>query len=407
MNKKLYNLQYILHAVVWLALLFSPLMFVGNHEQINIGEFIINGASSIALLIIVFYLNFFYLVPKQLLKGGKRVFWITNIVLILLFAVGTHVSHEALMRHDETEFTPADGTNRGGQPAGPERDDGNMAAPSMGDKSVAPPAGRDRLEDRGERTGAPDERMPQPDIQMKLLFILRDVFNLSLSAIIATALVVSRKWAETEEARKRAESAKTEAELRNLRNQINPHFLLNTLNNIYALIAFDTAKAQEATHELSNMLRHILYDNQRPYVSLTDEMKFTRSYIDLMKIRLAANVEVKVDIQVPDNDDIKIAPLIFISLIENAFKHGISPVDKSFIHINIKADERKIECCIVNSNHPKSTQDRSGHGIGLHQVEQRLNLSYKGKYEWAKGPSEDNTTYSSKITIYDTKMHDN
>lgn len=401
MNKKLYNLQYILHAVVWLALLFSPLLFVGNHEQMNIGEFIINGASSIALLIIVFYLNFFYLVPHKLLKGSKRVFWITNIVLILVFAVGTHVSHEALMKHEEKQIAPADVPDRDVQPISPESE----KAPD--EKNTMPPSASRTMDDRIERTGAPEGPMPHPDMPTKLLFILRDVFNLSLSAIIATALVVSRKWAETEEARKRAESAKTEAELRNLRNQINPHFLLNTLNNIYALIAFDTVKAQQATHELSNMLRHILYDNQRPYVSLTDEMKFTRSYIDLMKIRLSSNVDVKVNIQVPQSDDIKIAPLIFISLIENAFKHGISPVEDSFIHISISADSSKITCFIENSNHPKDTTDRSGHGIGLHQVEQRLNLSYKGMYDWTKGPSSDNKTYTSKIIIYDTKMHDN
>ena len=399
MNKKLYNLQYILHAVVWLALLFSPLMFMGNHDEIDIGEFIINGASSIALLIIVFYLNFFYLVPKQLLKGGKRVFWIANIALILLFAMGTHVSHEAMMRRDDTELSPAGAPDMGSQPLAPERGNNNMAPPSRGEMNAAPPSGRDRAEDWGDRAGAPDERMPQPDVQMKALFVLRDVFNLSLSAIIATALVVSRKWNEAEEARKRAEAARTEAELRNLRNQINPHFLLNTLNNIYALIAFDTVKAQRATHELSNMLRHILYDNQQPYVNLSDEIKFVRSYIDLMKIRLAANVDVKVDIQVPEKSTIKVAPLLFISLIENAFKHGISPVEKSFIHIRISADETRIECLIENSNHPKDTNDRSGHGIGLHQVEQRLNLSYKGRYEWTKGPSADNSTYTSKIIL--------
>ena len=115
---------------------------------------------------------------------------------------------------------------------------------------------------------------------------------------------------------------------KNLRNQLNPHFLLNTLNNIYALIAFDSDKAQQAVQELSKLLRYVLYDNQQTYVPLCKEVDFIRNYIELMRIRLSANVQMitKFDIQ-PDSQTL-IAPLIFISLIENAFKHGISLLNR-------------------------------------------------------------------------------
>ena len=119
-------------------------------------------------------------------------------------------------------------------------------------------------------------------------------------------------------------------------------------------------------------------------------------------MRLPNTVNVKEHTDIPENVEVRIAPLIFISLIENAFKHGVSPMEPSFIHIDIRADEHTICCSIANSNHPKTQADRSGHGIGLMQVERRLELAYPGKYKWKK--CVDNNIYKSEITIYDTEM---
>ena len=146
------------------------------------------------------------------------------------------------------------------------------------------------------------------------------------------------------------------------------------------------------------MLRHLLYDNQENEVSLNDEMQFIENYINLMKIRLSQNVEVIFQRQV-SLPSIKVAPLIFISLIENAFKHGVSPVEHSFVHISITATERDITCKIENSNHPKSNSDRSGHGIGLSQVKRRLELAYPNRYTWEKGTNEEGNIYTSTIHI--------
>lgn len=337
----------LLHIVIWAVLFFSPLIFAGNGEKIKISRFLINSAVPVTLFI-VFYANYLFLAPRYMAQGKKRYFWMANTVLIITFAVSLHNWFEY---------------NR--------------------DKDIK--AGIVKKEPRHKK----DRRM---------LFMIRDIINLSIAATTATAIILSRKWTEAEQARKEAETAKTEAELCNLRNQINPHFLLNTLNNIYALTAFDKEKAQTAILELSNMLRHVLYENQQQYVSLTDEIKFIRNYIDLMKIRLTDNVDVTENINVPENCTIKIAPLIFISLIENAFKHGTSNSSKSFIHITIAADNKQITCCIENSNNPKPHTDHSGHGIGLQQVKKRLDLSYHDRYKWEKGVTENNT-YISKITL--------
>ena len=197
------------------------------------------------------------------------------------------------------------------------------------------------------------------------------------------------------------------ASMKNLRNQVNPHFLLNTLNNIYALTAFNQQGAQKAILELSGMLRHILYDNQQDFVRLDDEIKFIHSYVNLMRIRIPKTTKIQIDVDVPKDTELRIAPLIFISLIENAFKHGIGTAENSFIHINIYADRKHISCEIENSNFPKNDTDRSGHGIGLEQVGKRLELAYHKKYTWEKGTKDNNKIYYSNIYIYDTKLRNN
>lgn len=131
---------------------------------------------------------------------------------------------------------------------------------------------------------------------------------------------MSARWTQNEAARKEAERNRTEAELKNLRNQLNPHFLLNTLNNIYALIAFDSDKAQQAVQELSKLLRYVLYDNQQTYVPLCKEVDFIRNYIELMRIRLSANVQMITKFDIQPDSQMLIAPLIFYLIDRECFQ---------------------------------------------------------------------------------------
>jgi sensor histidine kinase YesM len=228
--------------------------------------------------------------------------------------------------------------------------------------------------------------------------MLRNSLNLAIFAAGSTALALARRYVTAAQKLQESEAARAQSEYLNLRSQINPHFLLNTLNNIYALTAIDQERAQDAIQQLSKMLRHMLYDNQENEVLLCDEVQFIENYINLMKIRLSGNVDVTFVPQI-GNPSIKIAPLIFISLVENAFKHGISPTKHSFVHINIVAILNEVTFSIENSNHPKTNQDRSGHGIGLSQVQRRLDLAYPGRYTWNKGVSDDGSIYTSTIHI--------
>ena len=197
--------------------------------------------------------------------------------------------------------------------------------------------------------------------------------------------------------RNELEKNMVEAELNNLKSQLNPHFLFNTLNNIYSLIAFSPDRAQKAVHDLSRLLRYVLYESSQPAVSLGKEENFIRNYVELMRIRLPEHVEVKTDISI-ERPEAAIAPLLFISLIENAFKHGVSNSKPSFIHIKIQQEENKVICSIKNSYFPKEEgRDKSGSGIGLQNLQRRLDLLYPGTHIFSTEQVGD--TYCSLLVL--------
>ena len=151
---------------------------------------------------------------------------------------------------------------------------------------------------------------------------------------------------------------------------------MNTLNNIHTLIETDAGKAQSAVERLSVLMRYLLYDSAHNTINLKKEIEFIHSFISLMQLRHSDEVEVKV--LIPDQiPDIQIPPMLFISLIENAFKHGISHSQPSFIHIDIhQIDGNRLFCSIQNSYVPKDETDRSGSGIGLENLNRRLEILY-------------------------------
>ena len=171
---------------------------------------------------------------------------------------------------------------------------------------------------------------------------------------------------------------------------MNPHFLFNTLNNIYSLIAFSPERAQEAVHDLSRLLRYVLYDSSQPQVLLEKELDFIRNYVELMRIRLPEHVELKTEIAATKPDAL-IAPLLFISLIENAFKHGVSNSKPSFIDLDIHQKGDMVVCHLKNSYFPKDAeQDKSGSGIGIKNLRKRLELIYPNRHIFSYGVEGDN-----------------
>lgn len=180
---------------------------------------------------------------------------------------------------------------------------------------------------------------------------------------------------------------RTEAELIWLKNQLNPHFLFNCLNNISSLVYLDADKAQDSIGKLSELLRYAIYESEKKFVPLQKEIEFIRNYIELMSLRCNENTTVDFDVWY-DNANLQVIPLVFISLIENAFKHGVSASKKSFIRISIVEKDGVLTFSSENSNHAKSGSDHSGSGIGLANTRKRLDMIYGGKYQWHQHSDE-------------------
>lgn len=350
MRNKKYPVIFI-HLFCWMIFFFFPI-FLSQRENgtVSVNE-LIHHLSMPVSLCIIFYINFLGMIPRWLFRGRPYIFAGGNLVFILLFGIGLRLLGEYLVPFQPPHFIK-----------------------------------------------------PQ-NLPPRILFMLRDVTTLVFAVGLSIAIRLSIRWREAEDARKEAEKSKAETELMLLRNQLNPHFLLNTLNNIYALIAFDTEKAQEAVQDLSKLLRYVLYENQSNLVSLNREVNFIKNYIDLMRIRLSDNVTVETEFNIRPDSKTSIAPMIFISLIENAFKHGVSATDSGFIRIVITEDTTGICCDICNSLHPKDKSDKSGSGIGLKQVRKRLQLYYPGQYSWTRKCDPDKKIYSSVIHIFHSSEH--
>ena len=194
-----------------------------------------------------------------------------------------------------------------------------------------------------------------------------------------------------EERRKTAE-----AELTWLKHQLNPHFLFNTLNNISSLTQIDPDRAQESIGQLSDTLRYALYDTDVDKVPLSGEVAFMDNYIHLMQLRCNEMTDVSTSWQVPSGD-VKIAPLLFISPIENAFKHGVNARMKSFVHIGLHPEGKDLVFTCENSLFEKTGEDHIGSGIGMENLKRRLELIYPDAYSYEH--DEKDGAYSVRIVL--------
>ncbi|MFA6592773.1 MAG: histidine kinase [Bacteroidales bacterium] len=185
-------------------------------------------------------------------------------------------------------------------------------------------------------------------------------------------------------------------QLQYLRYQINPHFFMNTLNNIHALVDIDPDEAKSCIVELSKLMRYVLYEGSKPTILLEKETEFLRQYVGLMRIRYSDNV--KISVSLPETSPgIEIPPLLFISFVENAFKHGISYRKDSFIDISMSVEGDHLHFRCVNSRHESNHDPLSG--IGLDNVKKRLDLLFGGGYELKTAETEDKYDVSVSIPV--------
>lgn len=188
-----------------------------------------------------------------------------------------------------------------------------------------------------------------------------------------------------------------QAEMDYLKYQINPHFFMNTLNNIHALIDLDPAAAQTAVIDLSKMMRYVLYDSEKEIVSLMNDIRFLKNYIDLMRIRYSDKVEITLDAPHEIPEEVAIPPLLLIVFVENAFKHGVSYNQKSFIHISIFYADGRLTALISNSR-PTHEEPPQSTGIGMENVRKRLDLTY-GPNGYTLETHEEQNNYTIKLVI--------
>lgn len=188
-----------------------------------------------------------------------------------------------------------------------------------------------------------------------------------------------------------------QAEMDYLKYQINPHFFMNTLNNIHALIDIDTESAKSAVIELSKMMRYVLYESGHELISLNSDIQFLKNYIELMRIRYTDDVDIRVDYPRGLPEQVQIPPLLLIVFVENAFKHGVSYNHPSFIRIRIEYADGKVYATIENSRHTAPERQHPV-GIGLENVRKRLSLIY-GEKGYLLEIREAETTYTVQLEI--------
>ncbi|MEO9964815.1 MAG: histidine kinase [Reichenbachiella sp.] len=215
-----------------------------------------------------------------------------------------------------------------------------------------------------------------------------------LLLLIDTGFRSSFRLVKTEYDHNQLEKENIRNRLSILKNQVSPHFFMNTLNNVHALIEVNPEEAQHAIIKLSKLMRAMLQEPDSESIRLKDEISIQKNYVELMGIRYNH----KLDLQTNYPDDIaeqKIPPLLFTSLIENAFKYGVSYKADSFIHISMEIKGEKLKFEIANSNHKKGNEPTGG--IGLTNVRDRLQLLYQSDYEMVV--KEEENKFTVQLTI--------
>ena len=222
-----------------------------------------------------------------------------------------------------------------------------------------------------------------PDYEAYLIANRPWIFLFTFLFIVgSTILKIISDWLRHQREKKELETQTMQSELRFLKSQINPHFLFNTLNNLYALTLKKSDKAPEIVIKLSEMMRYMLYECNEKWVPLYKEVNYLKNYLALERLRQGKDVQINFDVA-GNLSNQEIAPLLFIPFIENSFKHGLSnTLDKGFVNISLNIEADSVFIFIENSKPsvPARFHKRSG-GIGLVNVRRRLDLLYLNKYE--------------------------
>lgn len=317
------------HLVTWFLLMFLPYL-LSYGQSFDLLRLMKYNWVPMVFYAIIFYFNYFYLIKNFLFNKRLVLYYSINFAIILIF-IYVHIEIRELL---------------------------NMISVTQPNSVL--------------------NKIPPPPIK---LFIYKDAIAMIIPVIIAFAIKTTEKWAKIEASKKERENEMLNWELEHLKYQLQPHFFFNSLNTIYALIERSPDTAKETVHNLSKLMRYLLYDSDSSKSNLNDEIQFMQQYLNLMKLRISEKTFVTANFP-SFVDELKITPLLFISLIENAFKHGVSSIEKSEIYFKLEVDQNILRFIAKNTNFPKNEQDKSGSGIGLKNLRKRLELSYPKSYNF-------------------------
>ena len=202
--------------------------------------------------------------------------------------------------------------------------------------------------------------------------------------LLSTLVKIIFDWWQHIKEKQELQTQTMQSELRFLKSQINPHFLFNTLNNLYALTLKKSDKAPEIVIKLSEMMRYMLYECNEKKVLLSKEINYIRNYLDLEELRQGKNIKINFDVEGNVNEQ-RIAPLMFIPFLENSFKHGLNNhISEGFVNIKLAVEDQMVYFFIENSkpaHTPAPNPNRKSGGIGLVNVKRRLNILYPENYD--------------------------
>lgn len=317
----------ILHVLVWIIFFTFPFLISGGEREPMGLNFII-GVSLLPLFLyaIVFYINYYLLIDRYWFSKHFAVFTLFNLMFFIAGILIIDAARDVLVVDRPPHYRLASFSNKA------------------------------------------------------IWNYSRVLISYILTVGASVSIKMTKNWFEFEDQKKQMENEQLKSELNGLKYQLQPHFFFNTLNNIYSLVDASPEQSKEALHQLSKMMRYLLYETEGETTTLSKELNFTKSYIELMKMRVPKHVKVSYDF--PDQyKDAEILHLLFISLVENAFKHGVSS-QESFIEIRCEVVERQLKFSVRNSNHPKEELDRSGSGIGMGNLKKRIELHPGKNYQF-------------------------
>lgn len=370
----LHLIENFVYLIIWVFILGTPVW--GEYKYAENGINWRNIAQiwlATSPILIIFIINNYILLPFLLIRKKAKAYLFFTCCLILSLVL-LNVSEVINRRQGPKDM------NRPPVTLNEKRPEFNPPRPGQN-----PPAPRPEPRMKDELPHQPGSFPHKPMQNPPFIFIPILPMPIFLSPMVIAIFVIGLnigikflfKSIRDDQRLKELEKHNLQTELEYLKHQINPHFFMNTLNNIHALIDIDSEKAKDTVLELSKMMRYVLYEAANSSVLLSKEIQFLNNYIELMKLRYTDQIEIIVSIP-NDIPNVQVPPLLFISFVENAFKHGVSYQHNSFIHISMDIEEGKLRYLVSNSNFENTVKQYQG--IGLENVRKRLDLLYEHNY---------------------------